>query len=134
MRPTASLVVKLRAKKTELRCDGPAIRQLAEKTAAFRNPRSTASCTTSERRWSLTMSDFRSSPGSPDKFIVRSTASLVVKLRAKKTELRCDGPAIRQLAEKTAAFRNPRPQHRAQHQGVGRIERAHQSVQAATIA
>ena len=55
------------------------------------------------------MLDFRWSQGNPDKFIVRSTASWVVKLRAKKTKLRCDnGAAKRQLAEKTAAFRNPR--------------------------
>ena len=48
-------------------------------------------------------------------------------------------PAMRQLAEKIATFRHPRPTilepiDRARHQSVGGVERAHQSIQAATRA
>ena len=77
---------------------------------------------------------------SPDNFTVRSSSSFVDKLRAEKTRLRCDnGPAVRLLAEKIAAFRHPRttvldPNKRAEHQSVGGVERAHQSIQAATRA
>ena len=46
---------------------------------------------------------------------------------------------MRQLAEKMATFRHPRttilePINRAVHQSVGGVERAHQSIQAATRA
>ena len=46
---------------------------------------------------------------------------------------------MRLLAEKIAAFRHPRttilePINRAEHQSVGGVERAHQSIQAATRA
>ena len=67
---------------------------------------------------------------SPDNFSVRS----------EKTRLRCDNElAMRLLAEKIAAFRHPRttilgPISRAEHQSVGGVERAHQSIQAATRA
>ena len=77
---------------------------------------------------------------SPDNFTVRSSSSFVVKLRAEKARLRYDNePAMRLLAEKIAAFRHPRttilePINRAEHQSVGGVERAHQSIQAATRA
>ena len=77
---------------------------------------------------------------SPDNFTVRSSSSFVDKLRAEKTRLRYDNePAMRLLAEKIAAFRHPRttilePINSAEHQSVGGVERAHQSIQAATRA
>ena len=77
---------------------------------------------------------------SPDNFTGRSSSSFVDKLRAEKTRLRYDNePARRLLAEKIAAFRHPRttilePINRAEHQSVGGVERAHQSIQAATRA
>ena len=77
---------------------------------------------------------------SPDNFMVRSTASFVDKLRAKKTRLRYDNePEVSQLAEKSATFQHPRttilePINSAQHQSVGGVERAQQSIQAATRA
>ena len=77
---------------------------------------------------------------SPENFTVRSSSSFVEKLRAEKTRLRYDNePAMRLLAEKIAAFRHPRttilePINRAEHQSVGGVERAHQSIQAATRA
>ena len=77
---------------------------------------------------------------SPDNFTVRSSSSFGDKLRAEKTRLRCDNePAMRLLAEKIAAFRHPRttilePINRAEHQSVGGVERAHQSIQAAARA
>ena len=77
---------------------------------------------------------------SPDNFTVRSTGSFVDKLRTEKTRLRYDNePAMRQLAEKIATYRSSRttiPEliNRAQHQSVGGVERAHQSIQAATRA
>ena len=76
----------------------------------------------------------------PDNFTVRSSSSFVVKLRADKTRLRYDNElAMRLLAEKVAAFRHPRttilePINRAEHQSVGGVERAHQSIQTATRA
>ena len=78
--------------------------------------------------------------GSPDNFMVRSTASFVDKLRAKKNETEIDNePAMRQLEERIAAFRQPRSTilestNRAEHQSVGGVERAHQSMQAAARA
>ena len=77
---------------------------------------------------------------SPDNFTVRSSSSFVDKLRAEKTRLRYNNePAMRLLAEKIAAFRHPRttilePINRAERQSVGGVERAHQSIQAATRA
>ena len=77
---------------------------------------------------------------SPDNFTVRSSSSFVDELRAEKTRLRYDNePAMRLLAEKIAAFRHPRttilgPINRAEHQSVGGVERARQSIQAATRA
>ena len=77
---------------------------------------------------------------SPDNFTVRSSSLFVDKLRAEKTRLRYDNePAMRLLSEKIAAFRHPRtailePINRAEHQSVGGVERAHQSIQAATRA
>ena len=77
---------------------------------------------------------------SPYNFTARSSSSFVDKLRAEKTRLRYDNePAMRLLAEKIAAFRHPRttilePINRAEHQSVGGVERAHQSIQAATRA
>ena len=71
---------------------------------------------------------------------MRSSSSFVDKLRAEKTRLRYDNElAMRLLAEKIAAFRHPRttilePISRAEHQSVGGVERAHQSIQAATRA
>ena len=68
---------------------------------------------------------------SPDNFTVRSSSSSFVdKLRTEKTRL---------MAEKIAAFRHPRttilePINLAEHQSVGGVERAHQSIQAATRA
>ena len=73
---------------------------------------------------------------SPDNFMVKSTSSFVDEMRAEKTRLRDDSePAMRQVAEKTATFRHPRttvlvPINRAEHQSVGRVERAHQRMQA----
>ena len=77
---------------------------------------------------------------SPDNFTVRSSSSFVDTLRAEKTKLRYDNqPAMSLLAERIAAFRHPRttflePINRAEHQSVGGVERAHQSIQAATRA
>ena len=77
---------------------------------------------------------------SSDNFTARSSSSLVDELRAEKTRLRYNNePAMRSLAEKVAAFRHPRttilePINRAEHQSVGGVERAHQSIQAATRA
>ena len=59
---------------------------------------------------------------SPDNFTARSSSSFVDKLRAEKTRLRYGNElAMRLLAEKIAAFRNPRttvlePINRAEHQ------------------
>ena len=77
---------------------------------------------------------------SPDNFTMRSSSSFVPKLRAEKTRLRCDNePAMRSLAEKVAALRHPRttilePINCAEHNSVGRFERAHQNIQTATRA
>ena len=77
---------------------------------------------------------------SPNNFTVRSSSLFVDTLRGEKTRLRYDNePAMRLLAEKSAAFRHPRttilePINRAEHQSVGGVERAHQSIQAATRA
>ena len=74
---------------------------------------------------------------SPTIFMVGSTASLMDKMRAEKTGLRNDNElAMRQLAERTATFRHPwstflEPISPAEHQRVGGVERAQQSMQAA---
>ena len=77
---------------------------------------------------------------SPDNFNSEVFVFMCNKLRPEKARLRYDNePAMRLLAEKIAAFRHPRttilePINRAEHQSVGGVERAHQSIQATTRA
>ena len=68
----------------------------------------------------LTMVDM---DNSPDNFMVRSTSSFVDKLRAEKTR-NCYLPSPRTTILE--------PINRAEHQSVGGVEQAHQSIQAAT--
>lgn len=75
-----------------------------------------------------------------DTFAVRFTASFLDRLLAPVVRTRFDNePALVQLVDKVAEFRMPRetlkePIVRAEHEGVGAVERAHRSLQATTRA
>ena len=73
-----------------------------------------------------------------DNFTVRSSSSFVDNLRAEKTRLRYDSePAMRLLAEKlqhSVIHARPSWSQSTAQSLVGGVERAHQSIQAATRA